>query len=82
MKCHQLAADAYESKRKLTNSDDCMRDAFIAGAEWAANSGYDRNKLVVFGTDDCKECETGRITLFSEEHRLCIECYHKHGNKP
>jgi hypothetical protein len=31
------------------------------------------NRFKVFGTDDCSECETGRITLFYAEKK-CIEC--------
>lgn len=76
MKTAEQAADDYETKRRITSSDDCMRDAFIAGAKWAAESGYDRNKLVTYGTDACKGCDTGRMTLFAEKHGLCIECYH------
>lgn len=76
----ELAADKWVSQCE-TNSKypgghyPLVYDSFYAGAEWAAKSGYDRNKLVVWGTDGCKNCECGRITLFAEKHGLCIQCY-------
>lgn len=79
MKTAEQAAEEY-SQKQLGNANQYHREAcridFLSGAKWAAESGYDRNKLVVYGTDACKECDTGRMTLFAEKHGLCIECYH------
>lgn len=39
-------------------------------------SDDERPEMCVHGTDACRNCETGRITVYAR-HRWCVECLHK-----
>jgi hypothetical protein len=86
MRTPQEAAKEYADNLNATDAVRglryCAEIGFEAGAEWAKNSGYNRDKLNTWGTDGCRDCEFGRITLFAEEHGLCLECQNKKFNKP
>lgn len=47
-----------------------MQDAFYKGM---IHSTAPKDRVFIYGTDGCNECETGRITIYAH-CKKCIDC--------
>lgn len=54
-------------------NDEALNEAFNKGM---MHTSVPRDRVSIHGTDDCLNCDTGRITLYAGS-RWCIECQHK-----
>lgn len=63
-------------KEKLNMTEIKLRiakDSQLRTYDGLANKADKFDRFKVYGTSDCKQCETGRITLFYHTDK-CIEC--------
>lgn len=69
--CKAPKVPEYIRSGKRPEKEQLAASSFLAGAEWM------RKQFTLHGTDGCKDCETGRATMYVTLEGRCLGCAHK-----